>query len=439
LFRQKTKVELNLRRSKSAIDLRDGASTRTGVKRFQSTLENIPSKRLRPAISKPNVVSKSHNKAISRPAISMKTQEKKDAIINSLKSSSIVTNVKKPLVKSISHGSTLTKNAAPAKPKETVAATSKNIAKLNKIPPYDFKARFLNLKAKYDELKVKSDQQTEQISTLEEQSENFETKEKELQERIAKIEEELFDATEEKAKLEKEIHELKLMNNNLMMKSNALAIDLHSKSEDLVQTSNLLSELKSKHDKQAVEYEVLKNCSKTLKEDYEEASTKLTLSQDQLYLINIERKLLHNMVLDLRGNIRVFARVRPPLPSEEHRMLCGWSFVDETALEIHSNELVPSGGRKQTKHDFAFDQVFDPNTLQEDIFETVSPLIQSALDGYNICIFAYGQTGKFVKKKFNFIKTFFNNFQGAEKHLQWTVMRVNWVLFPEPSSYCLIR
>lgn len=51
-------------------------------------------------------------------------------------------------------------------------------------------------------------------------------------------------------------------------------------------------------------------------------------------------------------------------------------------------------GKKQVKHDFSFDQVFAPLTDQNDIFECVSPLVQSALDGYNICIFAYGQTGK---------------------------------------------
>lgn len=49
--------------------------------------------------------------------------------------------------------------------------------------------------------------------------------------------------------------------------------------------------------------------------------------------------------------------------------------------------------KKQIRHEFSFDQVFAPNSQQQDIFEMVSPMIQSALDGYNICIFAYGQTG----------------------------------------------
>ena len=144
-----------------------------------------------------------------------------------------------------------------------------------------------------------------------------------------------------------------------------------------------------------------------MKHDYEEASTKLLLSQDQLYQINIERKVLHNMVLDLRGNIRVFARVRPPLPIEEDKMLCGWSFPDEASLEMLSNEL-SSGAKKQIRHDFSFDQVFDPNTTQEEIFEMVSPLIQSAMDGYNICIFAYGQTGSGKVKNFIFLNIFSN-------------------------------
>ena len=41
-------------------------------------------------------------------------------------------------------------------------------------------------------------------------------------------------------------------------------------------------------------------------------------------------------------------------------------------------------------------QVFTPETRggQEHVFEDVKMLIQSAADGYNVCIFAYGQTGR---------------------------------------------
>ncbi|RLN87851.1 hypothetical protein BBJ28_00015373 [Nothophytophthora sp. Chile5] len=45
------------------------------------------------------------------------------------------------------------------------------------------------------------------------------------------------------------------------------------------------------------------------------------------------------------------------------------------------------------KHPFDFDLVFDSGCTQDDVFLEVSALIQSALDGYSVCIFAYGQTG----------------------------------------------
>ncbi len=43
---------------------------------------------------------------------------------------------------------------------------------------------------------------------------------------------------------------------------------------------------------------------------------------------------------------------------------------------------------------FDFDRVFGPEVEQAGVFEDVSQLDTSALDGYNVCIFAYGQTGE---------------------------------------------
>lgn len=384
-------VQPKLRRSRSAMEMRS-EPLKGGVKRFQPTLDTIPNKRLKPA-------------GFSQPLkplkpLPIKTQEKKTAIMNTLKSSSssnvlTLANKKPPLTKSISSGPTASKfKTTAAKPpiaaaKAPVSAASKNIAK-PRPAPYDFKAKHALLLEKFNILKAKNEEQKEQLSTLEEQNEAADFKEQELVSKLETVEQELFDANEANEKLIQEIKELKQTNGNLQTKNMALANSLAATSEELC-------ELKIRHEKlekTAEEHELLKEKASTMETEIAEASSKLLMSQDQLYTINYERMVLHNMVLDLRGNIRVFARVRPPISNESDKAVCGWSFVDETSLEMISNDPLPTtGGRKQQKYDFAFDHVFDPNTTQEEIFELVSPLIQSALDGYNVCIFAYGQTG----------------------------------------------
>lgn len=105
------------------------------------------------------------------------------------------------------------------------------------------------------------------------------------------------------------------------------------------------------------------------------------------------RRKLHNTILELKGNIRVFCRVRPLLPDDE-----GYNVEEPSVLQYpNSMELLGRGieliHAQGQKHAFTFDKVFGPEAGQEDVFLEISQLIQSALDGYKVCIFAYGQTG----------------------------------------------
>ncbi|KAJ3010263.1 kinesin-like nuclear fusion protein [Thoreauomyces humboldtii] len=112
------------------------------------------------------------------------------------------------------------------------------------------------------------------------------------------------------------------------------------------------------------------------------------------------RRRLHNTIQELKGNIRVFCRVRPPLPHEREERTddilthIGFAEKDETAIELKQAVESASGQKSVEKtYPFTFDRVFQPEAPQTAVFDEISQLVQSALDGYNVCIFAYGQTG----------------------------------------------
>ncbi|KAM5588564.1 hypothetical protein ABKV19_006829 [Rosa sericea] len=100
------------------------------------------------------------------------------------------------------------------------------------------------------------------------------------------------------------------------------------------------------------------------------------------------RKKLHNDILELKGNIRVFCRVRPLLPDDATEVPV-ISYPTSTEDQGRGIDLVQTG----QKYHFTFDKVFDHAASQQDVFVEISQLVQSALDGYKVCIFAYGQTG----------------------------------------------
>lgn len=109
--------------------------------------------------------------------------------------------------------------------------------------------------------------------------------------------------------------------------------------------------------------------------------------------LEAERRRLFNELLRLKGNIRVFARVRPPNPKElKSRDDMAVSFPD--GGKAGARRLLRLGGLNsgQTR-EYEFDRVFSTDEPQEAVFADVAPLVQSVLDGFNVAIFAYGQTG----------------------------------------------
>ena len=127
----------------------------------------------------------------------------------------------------------------------------------------------------------------------------------------------------------------------------------------------------------------------------------LSQREAELRQAAVVRRALHNQVQELKGNIRVFCRVRPPSKDGREERVDGGGGRDgdkpllslATRGEMAGRRVcvAPPGGTKA--FEFDFDRVFGADASQRDVFEEISHLVQSALDGYKVCVFTYGQTG----------------------------------------------
>ena len=126
-----------------------------------------------------------------------------------------------------------------------------------------------------------------------------------------------------------------------------------------------------------------------LKARIEERDRRITELEEQLLSGEQLRRALHNRIQELRGNIRVYVRTRPFLPNDG--AASRQSSID---FQPDGESLTIQGKHVGEGHAFKFDKVFAPSTGQDMVFDEVSEFVQSALDGYNVCLFSYGQTGK---------------------------------------------
>lgn len=183
---------------------------------------------------------------------------------------------------------------------------------------------------------------------------------------------------------------------------------LYNKSQtELQDTTQSLELLTQEHEKLQSQNKALSNELSNREQELDqnecsanELRAKVKKLQESLHLQETLRRKLHNELQDLKGNIRVYCRVRPVLPKEitssPQKAVLEMNFPDQgkesQQIQVISSEKTYSGDREK-KSEFKFDRVFSPRDTNMDIFKEISQLVRSASDGANVCILAYGQTG----------------------------------------------
>lgn len=130
-------------------------------------------------------------------------------------------------------------------------------------------------------------------------------------------------------------------------------------------------------------------------------------------------------------SVHVIVRCRPISQKEkaEKNEIVTTIYPNRGVVEIASSE------NKENRKVFTYDAVYDHNANQKTVYtEVVRPLVTSVLDGFNGCIFAYGQTGTgntisvyFVLRKYINLNEFFDP---KAKPTQWKVLlqvKSKWV------------
>lgn len=222
------------------------------------------------------------------------------------------------------------------------------------------------------ELRQQRDEQIEQIAT------NIGKKEREADDVRSELTQKLADLERERTiriKLEAKLEQKSADYTKLETSNQALAANINF--------------LQSDKNQQSEEFASLRARTKAAENEKDSILQKLRAEE------TLRRK-LHNEIQELKGNIRVFCRLRPVLEGEGDAAKIEFpdDSLDGREILVTGPEQKNSLGKDITKtHLFSYDKVFGPKWNNSEIFNEVSQLVQSALDGYNCCIFSYGQTG----------------------------------------------
>ena len=242
---------------------------------------------------------------------------------------------------------------------------------------------------------IKSDIKLEISKSIEKHKEN-----------MIKMNESILSFNNDIVKLEKNIEDLSVKYNtetktklqDVEKALESLNNDIQNLQDEEIELNYKLSTLNDSKEEEC--NKLLKLQEETRQLSKETINYNLMIKEEEQY-----RRFLHNQLQEMKGNIRVFCRIKPEKNIDntfkhEIQSMMETSDLKESLVisepENHNpnNRLTASPTKKTNKQfSFSFDKIFDESSTNGEIFEEISQLVQSSLDGFNVCIFTYGQTG----------------------------------------------
>ncbi|TBU08075.1 kinesin motor domain-containing protein [Hamiltosporidium magnivora] len=177
-----------------------------------------------------------------------------------------------------------------------------------------------------------------------------------------------------KSENNKYLEEIKIKNENYMKELNEMKNLLKNKENEIQIKQQKILDLQE--NKSVLELK-LKNLEKM---------------EEKIEIFKMKERKLIEEIIDLKGAIRVFCRIRPKFYKNTDSKNYEIEYSDDKITIKEKIESSYNNFNIKT-HNFLFDKVFGPECDQLQVYDEISFLIRSILDGYKVCIFAYGQTG----------------------------------------------
>ncbi|KAI0124054.1 P-loop containing nucleoside triphosphate hydrolase protein [Xylariales sp. AK1849] len=157
-----------------------------------------------------------------------------------------------------------------------------------------------------------------------------------------------------------------------------------------------LIHLKGDEQKQLDNFRLMREEKQAALDQAEESLRQAQEAKAKLRVEETRRRKLFEQLQTLKGNIRVMCRIRPGRNDTGNAQM-------ETEIGDYDDHIgkmtlmVPNknylGEEYLDPRAYDFERVFERHEGNKVVFEEISQLVQSALDGQKVCIFCYGQTG----------------------------------------------